>query len=616
MPSDSDAALAPRRRFFLPILFALGFGCATFGGGPDDLQEAEPPEALEEVEETLAGPVGQVRDRLHQAFFELQNQNLQAASDSLGLASHTLILLLDPPVPPSTAEDSTYSELTQEERDGLPGLLRATIELYDDALPRSAGIPPDHPAARLIDALPPAVESSLIDHPRYRDLVLRKLAGTAGVPVDLTERVREKIRFFQTDGARVIRTWFQRSGTYDPLIRDALRKANLPEDLIYLSMIESGFNPKAYSRARAAGLWQFVRHTGRLYGLKNTTWVDERRDPVKATHAAIRHLEHLHRLFDDWRLVISAYNCGQGRLDRAIRQDGSRDFWKLDSLPRETRNHLPKFMAALLIGRDPEFFGIHDLVYDDPLAFDVVRVDEAVDLRVGAECAGTTYEALRRLNPELRLGYSPAPAAGGHYALRVPPGASERFVSRYARIPASRRVQLVEYKVRPGQTVSHIAHELGVSSRAILEANGIRDPRRLRAGKRLKIPVHPFKSAALASSATGIGDRVSYRVKKGDTLWAIAKRMGVRPRQIQAWNQLNASEHIHPGDRLTIFPSARAGEPTTTHYRVRRGDTLWEIARTFGTNVRELKRLNGIQDAARLRAGVRLRVRPVDAHVE
>lgn len=622
LPRSSRGEKRPRSYplWALTILALNGFGCATFGTHPvADLEEASPPEAIDAIEETIHGPFGQVRQHLHEAFFDLQNERFEAASDSLDLAAETLILLLNPVSP--SIDTTKVVELTPDERAGLPGLVQAAVELYDDVLPRAVGLRPDHPAVRLIESLPPLFESDLLDHPQYRNLYVRKLAGSSDVPIDLTDRVRDKIRFFQTNGAKVIRTWFQRSGVYDDLIRSTLREEGLPEDLIYLSMIESGFNPRAYSRARAIGLWQFIRHTGRFYGLKSTTWVEERRDPAKATHAAARHLKHLYDLFGDWRLVISAYNCGQGRLDRAIKQAGTDDFWQLDSLPRETKNHLPKFMAAALIGRDPEFFGIHDIAFDEPLAFDVVKVSEAVDLRVAAECAGTTYDRMRSLNPELKLGYSPPVSGQKQYALRVPLGTSDRFVTRYARIPESRKVQLVQYKVRPGQTVSHIARELGVSSRAILDANGIRDPRRLRAGQKLKIPVHPqgFNSATLLTSAeeaSKSGSMVTYRVRKGDSLWGIAKQMGVKARQLQTWNELGASEHIHPGDRLTIYRAPRLGDAMATHYRVRRGDTLWDIARAFSTSVGELKRLNGIQNASSLRAGSQIRLRPVDTRVE
>lgn len=583
------------------------------------MPEAALPEAVEIAPDSAATrPFNVAQFLLHHAHNSLRAGQVQASADSLARATDLLIALLSPQH--RTGDEPI--DLTAEERAGLPGLTSATIELYSDVLPKSTSVPVNHPVARLIDAVPTDVRALYEEDPNYRDLYIRKLAGSSEVPIDINGRVKEKIRFFQTDGAKIIRRWLHRSGAFRDLIVTTLRDEGLPEDLIYLSMIESGFNTKAYSRARAVGLWQFMRHTGRLYGLKRTTWVDERRDPIKSTRAAARHLSHLYNLFGDWRLVITAYNCGQGRLDRAIRQAGTENFWQIDVLPRETQNHLPKYMAALLISRDPSFFGIHNLTYAEPLAYDVVKVSEPVDLRNGAECAGTTYERMRELNPELRLGYSPPLTTRKFYPLRVPIGTSDRFIRRWASLPEARKVQLVEYKVRAGQTVSHIARELSVKTQAILDANGIVNPRRVRVGQKLKIPVHPRsvnRATFAAQSVTppGSGNAFEYRVKRGDTLWGIAKRMGVTAQQIRRWNTIRSSGMIHPGDRLTIHRSGGAvADAGTTHYRVRRGDTLWEIARIFGTSVNELKRLNGIDEASNLRAGTRLRVQGSGSSVE
>jgi len=379
-------------------------------------------------------------------------------------------------------------------------------------------------------------------------------------------------------------------------------------------------------------MWQFVKHTGRLYGLKTDTWIDERRDPEKSTRAAARHLKHLYNLFGDWQLVITGYNCGQGRLKRAIRKDKSHDFWKLKSLPKETRNHLPKYMAVLLMSRDPRFFGVTNLVQRDPFAYDIIQVAHAVDLRMGAQCAGTTYETMRELNPELRLGYSPPVPSRKTYSLRVPIGTSERFLDQYARIPTDKKLQLVDYRVRPGDTVSGIAQTFKVRASVVLDANGIRNPRRLRSGQKLKIPIQPRQGARAFSAInkrntkvkSGKRKRVVYQVKRGDTLWDIARSQGVTANQLYAWNTLKTTRHIHPGDRLTIWRNMGGSLPegTTavanlkTVHRVKPGDTLWDIARAYKTSIRELKRLNGIQDVSQIKAGDKLRVRSGSDAVE
>lgn len=586
---------------------------------PPATQEASPKPAPK------ATPGQRARKLLNGAYSAVDAGHRTAALDSLALLSDLLIATFDP-----TSDQAEHTDpITRETAENLT---RATVDLYFDAQPGSAPIPPSAPLARLIAALPEGFRSALEINKRYRHLYTRVLAGTSPIRIDVNDRVLEKIAFFQKNNQRIFRTWMRRLGTYGPLIRQTLRDEGLPEDLLFLSMIESGFNTKAYSRARAVGMWQFVSHTGRLYGLRRDTWIDERRDPEKATHAAARHMRHLYNIFGDWQLVISAYNCGQGRLQRAMRTDGTHDFWEMDSLPRETRNHLPKFMAVLLMSRDPEFFGVHNLVSDEPLAFDLVQVADPIDLRLAAQCAGTTYERMRTLNPELRLGYSPPVPNRKTYALRVPIGKSERFLDRYARIPDDRKVQLIDYTVRSGDTISNIAVAFGIRSSVIMDANGIRNPRRLRAGKKIKIPIHPKQSRhaqALAKRSAprleqGSGDKLVYRVKRGDTLWDIARSQGVTPDQIRAWNALRATGHIHPGDKLTIWASetqttssgTRALASVDRFHKVRRGDTLWEIARIYDTSIRELKRLNGISNASRIKAGDRIRVRSASAAVE
>lgn len=503
-------------------------------------------------------------------------------------------------------------------------LLRATLRRYREMLPPSALVRPNSAMGRLIDAIPHSLIPHLRDDVHYKDLYVRKLAGSADVPVDYNAEVVKTIRYFQTTARKAFKAWLSRSPLYVPMIRKALREAGLPEDLVYKAMIESGFNPRAYSRARAAGIWQFVRGTARLYGLKNTGGIDERRDPEKSTRAAIRHIQHLYGLFGDWRLVIAAYNCGQGRLQRIIERSGTNDFWKLKGLPRETRRHVPRFMAALIISRDPGWFGFNDVVYQAPAEFDVVPVSDWISLRMAAECAGTTYERMRNLNPELRWGYT-APSSRGPYNLKIPAGTADRFKARFARIPASRKVQLAEHRVRRGETPGGIARDWGVSTRTVLEANNISNPRRLRVGTLLKIPIFPRGKSSRAARNLARVDaapdpdthrKIAHRVRKGDTLWGIGRRYGVTPRQIRAWN--NVGKHITPGDRLVIWrseaPQVALANRSDLHrgdfYIVRSGDTLWDIARSFRIRVNDLKKWNRIRKPASLRVGARLLIRP------
>ncbi len=598
----------------LPLLLLLS-GCsttkqvATFPDAEAPAQAARPPATVADSSTVETDRPRQENERLRRAQETLNEVRRNSSAISVERIS---ILLAD------SAVTGSLSPARHLE------LLIATFERYRKMLPPSALVPPNSVLARLLDAVPDSLVPHLRGDVNYKDLYVRKLAGSADLPVDYNSEVVKTIRYFQTTARKAFKAWLSRSPLYVPMIRNALREAGLPEDLVYKAMIESGFNPRAFSRARAAGIWQFVSGTARLYGLKNTGGVDERRDPEKSTRAAIRHIQHLYGLFGDWRLVIAAYNCGQGRLQRIIERSGTSDFWKLKGLPRETRRHVPRFMAALIISRDPGWFGFNDVVYQTPTEFDVVPISDWVSLRVAAECAGTTYERMRNLNPELQWGYT-APSLHEPYKLKIPAGTAERFKANYARIPASRKKQIVEYRMRYGDTISAIARQMRVPVSVVLEANNITNPRRIRAGTLLKIPIFPRgKSSRTARNLARVDAapdpdthrKFSHRVRKGDTLWGIGRRYGVTPRQIRAWN--NVRKHITPGDRLVIWrseaPQVAAANPAERRrgdfYIVQRGDTLWDIARSFRIRVNDLKKWNRIRKPASLRVGARLLIRP------
>ncbi|MHB9030709.1 MAG: lytic transglycosylase domain-containing protein [Candidatus Latescibacterota bacterium] len=199
--------------------------------------------------------------------------------------------------------------------------------------------------------------------------IVNKISRKCDVPIDYNEKVRNSISYFQNSGRKYMTLWLQRSGRYLPMIQEIFAEEGLPLDLAYLSMIESGLNPKAVSPARAVGLWQFIYTTGKLYGLERNEWYDERRDPLKSTKAAAQHLKDLYKLYDDWNLVLAAYNSGQGRVSRAIQAGGINDYWRI-TLPRETSNYVPTFMAVLVISKAPELFGFENIVPEPLLEYD------------------------------------------------------------------------------------------------------------------------------------------------------------------------------------------------------------------------------------------------------
>ena len=584
----------PRQRLcgVLVVALILG-GCAT-----GRTKQQPTPEQKTEVVIEASGD--RVYDLLRYAFVESHPDRVAALLDSVAM------LLTQRFVPEPVAAKR------------LTSLTRVTLERYHAILPRATPISPDKPLAMLLDVLPASIATDLSNHPHYREFKIRALAGRADVPIDLTPEVFAYIQYFGTEGSDFFGRWLSRSTAYLPMIQTVFRDRGLPEDLAYKAMIESGFNPRAVSRASAVGMWQFMYHTGSFYGLKRNTWIDDRMDPQKATEAAAKHLTRLYKHFEDWRLVVAAYNCGQGRMDRAIRESKTRNFWKIDSLPRETRNHLPKFMASIIITKDPAYFGFENIVYQPSLAYDEVTLKEPVALRLAAECAGTTYTWMRQLNPELRRAYTPPTTRQKSYVLRVPQGTAEKFKTNYARVPAEKKIQIVEYLVRRGDTLSGIAYRFGISQTALKDANGITDPRRLRLGRKISIPMHPELRTQLATLQKNNIDRApdskNYRqvtvvVRPGDSLWEIAKREGLTVSHLRAWNNLRTNRPIRPGDRLTLYLPKTGAEASTVYYTVRSGDTLWDIARAFETSVEALKSWNDIQSPASLRAGTRIRVR-------
>lgn len=377
-------------------------------------------------------------------------------------------------------------------------------------------------------------------------------AGRYEISLQMNESVQWWIDYFQNDIPDRFQLYLRRAGEYEDLIRARLREKGLPEDLLYLALIESGMNSNAYSRAHAVGMWQFIASTGRLYDLEVSYWVDERRDPVKATDAAIAHLSDLYDTFGSWYLAAAAYNAGPGRVRWGIARTGSDDFWDLaDSrvLRRETQNYVPKLIAAALIAKHPERYGFDDVEPEPPARWDEVTVPDATSLDVIAEAAGTTEEVIRELNPQFRRHVTPP---DNQAVVKVPDGHAQRFASAYAEIPPEDRVTWLVHSVTRGQTLSSIASRYGTSVQAIRAANDGVSPRRLQVGQRLVVPRSDPGGGSTGRLASASGDGpVTVTVQRGDTIWTLARRYGVSTNQIIAWNDLGTST-IHPGDRLEI----------------------------------------------------------------
>jgi membrane-bound lytic murein transglycosylase D len=387
--------------------------------------------------------------------------------------------------------------------------------------------------------------------PGLEDLVNEDLRQSQyDFPVVVNQQVLKFLNYFQGRGRKSMEQALRRSGRYVDMFRRVFAEEGVPRDLVYMAHVESLFKPKAYSRARARGIWQFVKGTARLYDLEVGWWLDERLDVQKATPAAARHLNDLNEEFGDWYLALAAYNGGPGRVTRVFRRHGKMDYWTMAKrrlLPRETRNYVPSILAAIIIYRNPERYGFQ-VEKDEPLKYETAKLDFQVDLGVVADAAGVPLTTLLEMNPELQRGVSP-PNPEGHW-LKVPVGMGPAVEQQVAEIPPDKRLRLKHHKVRQGETLSHIAGKYGISIRAIAEVNHIRNIHRLKLGQDLIIPLSGYSPAA--SSSGGGGGTGNYMVRRGDSLYKIARRHGVSVDDLVRWNKLNPGAHIHPGQELRL----------------------------------------------------------------
>jgi membrane-bound lytic murein transglycosylase D len=447
-------------------------------------------------------------------------------------------------------------------------------------------------------------------------LHLREFDATEfDIPVVVNDDVIRWMKYFTGRGRSWYGKWLGRSGKYWPMMFEKLDAAGAPRDLVFLSMIESGYATHAYSSAAAVGLWQFIASTGRMYKLRVDWWVDERRNPELATDAAIGYLTDLHKQYGDWYLAWAAYNAGPGRVNRGIRNHKTRDFWtmvKKGSFRTETDNYVPKLLAAAIIGKHPERYGFEGIVRQDPMEHETVTVPANVGIDVLAKCAGVTVDDFRSLNPHLRRwALPPSPA---RQVVHVPTKRSKKFLAALDKIPPDQRITHRRHKVRKGETLAKIAGKYSVSVHAIQSVNRIRDANRISVGQTLVIPVagQPSSQTTLTSSAGGAATKrkraTSHVVRKGETLSQIAEKYKVKTSDLIRWNGLRSANRIRVGQKLKLGGTKAARASTWTRYTVRRGDTLSTIARRQGCSIAQLKQWNGLR-SSRIMAGQKLKVK-------
>ncbi len=494
-------------------------------------------------------------------------------------------------------------------------------------------------------------EPHKIEQPTLPDNDIPEVEPLYDFPVVTNRQVEMYIDLFTGKQRSYFERWLTRSGRYRDLIHQELESADLPKDLIFLAMIESGFDQRAYSRSQAVGLWQFMSPTGREYGLSIGRYVDERRDAEKSTRAAVAYLKSLYQEFEDWYLAVAAYNGGPGTMRKAIRKSNSKDFWQIAQkryLHLETKRYVPKLIAAIIIAKEPEKYGFEDISYEKPLRYDTLEVGPGLSMEAVAILTDSSVKEIKLLNQELRT--SKTPLDRQRYQLKIPKGTQ---ALAQANLPRLHSVVTTEYKthiVAKDETLAKICGRYNINTTTLLKVNNL-SSNKLKTGTRLRIPhqviAYRILPEGMDARLAAKDDLILHTVKKGETVSKISRRYQVPAELIVAWNGLPSIHKISEGQQLALYlgssnsspdtldtaasPSASSADQSSlivlsdsskysvkaaqtddlyTWYRVRTGDSLWTISRKFNTSPDRIKRWNNLKSNL-IHPGSRLKLKGV-----